>query len=125
MGDRPCVGAEPKPEGARLGRGDEEGRVLAEEGPAVGAVDQGVGHSLGEVDLEARGPVVADQIDQGRGPEGGACRHGWEDPRGEEGDPGRVGEDLAGQAVQEEGEGGPASHLKQTTSRQHLETQSN
>lgn len=124
MGDRPCVGAEPKPEGAQLGRGDEEGRVPAEAGPAVGVVDQGVGRSQVEGGPAAGGPAVAGQTDQGRGPAGEACRHGWEDPRVEGGDPARVGEDPEGRAVQEEGEGGPAFLLKKNTSRKDFEGQS-
>lgn len=122
MEDQPCVGAEPKPEGAQSGPVDEEGRVPAEAGPVGGEVDQGVGRSPGEAGLVAGGPVVADQTDQGKGPEGEACHHGWEDRQVEGGDPGRVGVDLAARAVQAEDEGGPAFHLKENASRQHLET---
>lgn len=124
VGDRPCVGVEPKPEGAQLDPGDEEGRVLAEAGPVAGVVGQGVGRSQGEGGLAARGPAVAGQTDLGRGPEGEACRHGWEDLRVEGGDPGRVGEDPGGRVVRVEDEGEPASLLKENTSRQHFEAQS-
>lgn len=118
------MGAEPKPEGAQWGRGDEEGRVPAEAGPAAGAADQGVGRSQGAGGLVAGGPAVAGQTDQGRGPAGEACRHGWEDPQVEVEDPGQVGEDPGGRAVREEGEGGPASLLREDTSRKHFEAQS-
>lgn len=118
------MGVEPKPEGARLGPGDEEGRVPAAAGPAVGGVDQEVGRTQGEGGLAAGGPVEAGQTDQGRGQEEEACRHGLEDHRVEAGAPGRVGEDLGGRADQEEGEGGPASHLKENTRTQYFEAQS-
>lgn len=124
VGDRPCVGAEPKPEGAQLGPGDEEERVPEEAGPAVGVVGQGVDRSQGEGGLAAGGPAVAGQTDQGRGLEGEACRHGWEDPPVAGGDPGRVGEDPGAQVVQVVGEGGPASLLKENTSGKHFEAQS-
>lgn len=111
------MGGVPKPEGARLGPGDEEGRVPVAAGPAVEVVDQGVGRTQGEGDLVAGGPVEAGQTDQGRGQEEAACRHGLEEHRVEAGDPGRAGEDLGGQVDQEEGEGGPAFLLKKNYTR--------
>lgn len=118
---RACVGVEPKPGGARLGQGDEEGRVPVEVDPAVGVVDQGVDHIQEEEGQVVGVPVEAGQTDQGRGLEEEACHHGLVGHQAVGGDPGRVVEDQAGRVDQGEDEEGPAFLLKQKTWTKHFE----
>lgn len=113
--DLAYVEVEPKPWGAQLGLGGEEGMVLGVEGPVEEVGDQGEGRNLEEEDLGGGVPLEADRTDQGREQGEEACRHDLEDQREEGGDPGQEVEVLEGQGdqVDREGDvGDPASHLK-------------